>query len=60
MLREIAYGLLCVAVSAYALEWSLSLFDDPSEPPRFQSKVPLIGHLLGLLRTGPAYYTTTR
>ncbi|KAH6893370.1 cytochrome P450 [Thelonectria olida] len=59
MLRETAYGLLGIAVLAYALEWSLSLFDDPREPPRLPSKVPLVGHLLGMLQNGVAYYNIT-
>ncbi|KAH7123176.1 cytochrome P450 [Dactylonectria macrodidyma] len=59
MLREIAYALLGVVVLAYALEWSLSLFDDPREPPRIVSCVPLIGHLLGMVRYGVSYFNTT-
>lgn len=60
MLREVAYSLLGLVVLAYGLEWALSLFDDPREPPRVHAKVPLIGHLIGMIQYGVSYYGKTR
>ena len=33
---------------------------DPQEPPLVTSRVPFIGHILGLLRYGTRYYQMTR
>ncbi|KAM5349248.1 hypothetical protein ACJ41O_005755 [Fusarium nematophilum] len=59
MFREIIYSLAGLVLLAYAAEWALTLFDDPREPERIQPRVPLVGHLLGLMRNGPAYYSQT-
>ncbi|KAF5007502.1 hypothetical protein FDECE_6174 [Fusarium decemcellulare] len=59
MLREIGYSLAGLVLLAYAVEWALSLFDDAREPRRLQSKVPLVGHLLGMIQHGAAYYGMT-
>lgn len=60
MLREIAYGLVGLVILAYTLEFSLGFFDDPREPPRVSPSIPIIGHVLGLVRHGAKYYTITR
>lgn len=60
MLREIAYAVLGLAVLGFTSEWAIGAFDDPREPPRLQSRVPLIGHLIGLLHNGMKYYGITR
>lgn len=60
MIRELAYGIAGLVLIAYALDFIFSLGDDPREPPRIRSKVPLIGHLLGLIQHGPTYYSQTR
>ncbi|KAH8587472.1 cytochrome P450 [Bisporella sp. PMI_857] len=59
MLREIVYGFASVVLLAYAVEFLLSLRDDSKEPPRVRPRVPLIGHLLGLVTYGTAYYNKT-
>ncbi|KAM0325158.1 hypothetical protein ACHAQA_007697 [Verticillium albo-atrum] len=59
MLREIVYAVLGLAVLGCTLEWAIGAFDDPREPPRLQSRVPLIGHLIGLLQNGMQYYGIT-
>lgn len=60
MLRELAYGVAALILLAYALDFLFSLGDDAREPPRILPKVPLIGHVLGLMRHGPTYYRHTR
>jgi hypothetical protein len=56
MLREIAYGVLGLVVAAYSIDFGLALFDDPREPQRIRSSIPLLGHLLGLSTDGIAYF----
>lgn len=60
MLREIAYALLGVIVLAYGAEFVMALFDDPREPPRVKTRIPLIGHIIGMIREGKMYYNTLR
>ncbi|KAB8229511.1 cytochrome P450 [Aspergillus alliaceus] len=60
MLQELMYGLVALALLAYATEYAFSLEDDPREPPRLPSKVPLIGHVLGLLTSGTSYHSKLR
>ncbi|KAJ0159882.1 5-beta-cholestane-3-alpha,7-alpha-diol 12-alpha-hydroxylase [Colletotrichum tanaceti] len=59
MLREILYGLAGLLLLAYAADLFYNVGDDPNEPPRIRSRVPLIGHVLGLMRQGPTYYQKT-
>jgi hypothetical protein len=33
---------------------------DPREPPIVHPKVPLLGHIIGMLREGPLYYRRVR
>lgn len=33
---------------------------DPREPPVVYPKVPLLGHIIGMLREGPLYYKKVR
>lgn len=60
MLREIAYGLLGLFSLLFTLDWASSLLDDPREPKRVQTKIPLIGHLIGLLRQRTEYIVAAR
>jgi len=60
MIRELAYGIAGLVLLAYAVDFLFSLGDDPREPPRIRPKVPLIGHLLGIMGSGPVYYSQTR
>lgn len=60
MLQELIYVLVALALLAYAAEYAFSLEDDPREPPRLPSKVPLIGHVLGLVTSGPSYHSKLR
>lgn len=60
MLRELLYGLVGVVLLAYTLELTSALFDDPREPPRVSSRIPVIGNVLGLLRHGTKHYIATR
>ncbi|KEY68210.1 hypothetical protein S7711_04747 [Stachybotrys chartarum IBT 7711] len=59
MLREIAYGLLGLALAAYSLEYVLAAGDDPREPARLRSGPPLVGHIIGIYRHGMAYFSKT-
>ncbi|KAF4943229.1 hypothetical protein FSARC_14980, partial [Fusarium sarcochroum] len=59
MLREILYSLAGLILLAYGSEWVLSLFDDPREPKRLQSKIPLFGHLLGMIQYSSGYHGIT-
>ncbi|PCH00164.1 Cytochrome P450 [Penicillium occitanis (nom. inval.)] len=45
-----------VAILAATLHYFFGLKLDPREPPLLPQKVPLIGHLIGFLRNGNAYY----
>lgn len=60
MLREILYGVAGFVLFAYTLEWLFSLFDDPREPKRLQPKIPLLGHLLGMIKYSSGYHGITR
>ena len=46
---------LCLALTARLVESK----HDPQEPPLVKSRLPLIGHVLGLIRHGPKYFQTT-
>ncbi|KAK7428006.1 hypothetical protein QQZ08_005437 [Neonectria magnoliae] len=59
MFREAAYSLAGLALLAFSIEWALGLFDDPREPQRVQPRVPLLGHLLGMMQYGTSYYSKT-
>ncbi|KAI9903489.1 hypothetical protein N3K66_000018 [Trichothecium roseum] len=59
MLYEICVGVIGVLALLYGVDFIIAHADDPREPPRLSSAVPLVGHLLGVLRHGPAYYTQT-
>ncbi|KAI0449782.1 cytochrome P450 [Xylaria acuta] len=59
MLLKLITGLLMVIILAYIVEFTRSCGDDLREPRRLRPRVPLIGHILGLLRHGPSYYTLT-
>lgn len=60
MLYEICVGVIGMLALLYGVDFIIAHADDPREPPRLSSAVPLVGHLLGVLRHGPAYYTQTR
>lgn len=59
MLREIAYAVLGLVLALYAADLALGLGDDAREPPRLRARVPLVGHLLGLMRHGVSYFSET-
>ncbi|KAF5575115.1 cytochrome P450 monooxygenase 4F5 [Fusarium pseudocircinatum] len=59
MLREAVYSIAGFVLLAYAAEWILSLFDDPREPKRLQSKIPLFGHLWGMMKYSSGYHGIT-
>ncbi|KAI9036078.1 cytochrome P450 [Aspergillus affinis] len=60
MIQTIAYGLLGVVLIAYAAERLFSITDDCREPVRLRPKVPLIGHILGIITSGPSYHSQLR
>jgi hypothetical protein len=60
MIREILYGVGGLVLFAYSVDLFLSFSDDPQEPRRLPSRLPLIGHLLGIMRLGPVYYNQMR
>lgn len=60
MLREAAYVVLGIVIFLYSVEILFNLRDDPREPPRISPRVPLLGHILGLMRNGTSYYGKIR
>ncbi|KAK4038603.1 cytochrome P450 [Parachaetomium inaequale] len=46
-----------VVIVFYLLSRFLTLPLDPQEPPLVRSKIPFIGHVIGLLRHGTKYYS---
>lgn len=56
----IAYGFVGAVVFAYVAEYLFSIRDDPREPKRLRPRVPLIGHVLGLITSGPSYHSQLR
>jgi hypothetical protein len=52
-----AAGLL---VLGFIIDFIFSLGDDPREPPRLRPQIPVIGHVIGLMRHGPSYSKITR
>ena len=60
MLLLLVYAATALTVLAYAIEHLFVLRDHKAEPQRLQSKVPLIGHILGLVRHGPFYLSELR
>ncbi|KAI1466290.1 cytochrome P450 [Daldinia caldariorum] len=59
MLRELIYCSIGLVLFAYALDYAFSFADDEREPKRISPKVPLIGHLLGMVKYGVVYFTNT-
>jgi hypothetical protein len=60
MLHEASFVIAGVAILAYSLEFLFSHLDDPREPRRVASTIPVIGHIVGFLNRGFDYYGTTR
>lgn len=56
MIRELLYILVGVVFLSHVAERILGLWDDPREPPRVWSRVPFVGHAIGLTRYGPEYF----
>ena len=48
-----------VSLALYLLTRFLTLPHDSKEPPLIPSKIPVIGHVIGLLHHGTAYYSKT-
>ncbi len=48
-----------VALLFYLLSCFLTPPHDAQEPPLIRPKIPLIGHVIGLLHHGTAYYSKT-
>ena len=48
------YGLLRL------VEWRLCRGRDAAEPPFVRARVPVVGHLMGLMRYGVSYYRMLR
>lgn len=46
-----------IAVVFYFLGHFLTLPHDPKEPPLIAPRIPLIGHVIGLLYNGTGYYS---
>lgn len=54
-------GALALAAAVGALiSFLLRVKVDPREPPVFHSKIPFIGHIVGMLREGPMYLARVR
>jgi hypothetical protein len=58
--KPVVYGAVGFIAVLYLIDWLFGVWDDSKEPPRARSRIPLIGHLLGLFRTGTAYYSKVR
>lgn len=59
-LSSFGSGLLALVILAYAAEFALSLRDDAREPQRVRPTIPLIGHVIGLVRHGVEYCSQTK
>ncbi|KAH6653320.1 cytochrome P450 [Truncatella angustata] len=59
MLYELIYALVGLLGLAYVVEHALGLRDDAREPRRVSSRIPLIGHVLGIVKYGTVYYNET-
>jgi lipid-A-disaccharide synthase-like uncharacterized protein len=57
------WGILIVGLLLVGLHYCVQFLTtkhDPREPPLISPKIPFIGHLVGLLRYGLAYYAKAR
>ncbi|KAI1821852.1 cytochrome P450 [Xylaria intraflava] len=45
-----------IVLCYYALSHFLGTTHDPNEPPLIRPKIPIIGHLVGMIRHGSGYY----
>ena len=54
------YASVALITVCYLSDWLICLWDSPGTPPRAKSGIPLVGHLLGLIKSGTAYYTEVR
>ncbi|KAN0121753.1 cytochrome P450 [Hyaloscypha variabilis] len=57
MLTAIVYATIALITVCYLSDWLFCLWDSPRTPPRARSRVPLVGHLIGLMRARTSYYT---
>lgn len=61
---EPSWAILALAVLPPLLLHTLARYfeaaHDPREPPLVRSKLPLVGHVIGMLRRGPKYFQQTR
>ncbi len=60
MAQYLACGVAATVILAYFLEYLISSRDDAREPPRLRAKIPLVGHLLGIITSGPSYHSTLK
>lgn len=60
MVLYLVYGVAATVILAYFLEYYISSKDDVREPSRIRAKIPLIGHLLGIITSGPSYHSTLK
>lgn len=60
MFHELTYVILGLIILAYGAEFLMGLRDDPREPPRVKTRIPLIGHIFGMIREGKLYYNSLR
>jgi hypothetical protein len=60
MFSAAVYTVIVLALGCYLSDYLLSMRDDPAEPPRAKSPLPLIGHLLGLIKSGTLYFSQIR
>lgn len=59
----VQYTLLLLAFAAAIWIWALHVYapsHDPWEPPVITSRIPFVGHIVGLLRHGTRYYQMKR
>ena len=56
----IVLGLGAVAFIWVALLHLTRIKVDPREPPLIESKIPLMGHIIGMMRNGPMHIAKVR
>ena len=55
------YLVALLLVAAFLIGWRLgSVTSDPREPPIFPCKVPMVGHLLGIIQHQAEYFQMLR
>lgn len=60
MILFVLYSSISVISVAYLIDYIFNIRDDVREPSRLRSRIPLIGHLIGIISSGPSYHSTLK